>query len=117
VGDAPPVITLKVNGQRPHPPVVAVAGPTVLTLDVSAGSYAASVDWYWALSYNGTLYWVTPTGLSTTVARWYSAPPVAISNAILLNLTLPPASSITNVIFMVNGATLVSSDYITATRP
>ncbi len=112
-----PVITLKINGQHPSPPVVTVAGPTVLTLDVSPGSYTASVDWYWALSYNGTLYWVTSGGLSTTPAPWFTNPPVALTNVTLLNLNLPPASSMTNVIFMVNGGTTVSFDYITATRP
>ena len=89
----------------------------VLTLDVSPGSYAASVDWYWALHYNGTLSWVTSAGLSTTAAPWFSAPPVALANVTLLNLTLPPASSVTHFIFMVNGSTIVSFDYVSATRP
>lgn len=116
-GVSAPVITLKVNGQHPTPPVVPVSGPTLLTLDVSPGTYTASVDWYWALSYNGSLFWVTSGGISTTPAPWFSAPPVALTNVTLLNVTLPPASSLTNLIFMVNGTTTVSFDYITATRP
>jgi hypothetical protein len=97
--------------------VVPVTGPTQLTIDVSPGSYAASVDWYWALSYNGTLFWVTSTGLSTTMAPWFAAPPVTLTNVTLLNLNLPAASSMTSLIFMMNGATTVSFDYITARRP
>ena len=117
VNPARPVISLKINGQHPTPPVVTVRGPTRLTLDVSPGSYAAAVDWYWSLSYNGNFYWITSSGLSTTRALWFRAPPAALSDVTLLNFTLPPASQITSVIFMVDGATTVSFDYITATRP
>ena len=116
--DAPTVVTtLKINGQHPTPPTVTVTGPTLLTLDVSPGTYRAPVDWYWALYYNGTLYWVTSVGFSTTPAPWFQAPPVTLTNVTLLHFTLPPASSITNIVFMVNGTTTVSLDYITATRP
>jgi hypothetical protein len=94
-----------------------VSGPTQLTIDVSSSTFTAAVDWYWALSFNGSLFWVTSTGVSTTPAPWFHAPPVALTNVSLLNLTLPPASSLTNFVFMVNGTSLVSLDYITATRP
>jgi hypothetical protein len=116
-GQTLPVIGLKVNGQNPPSHVVTVSGPTLLTLDVSPGTITTAVDWYWALAYNGTLYWVTSGGVSTTPAPWFHGPPVPLSNVTLLNLTLPPASSITNVVFMVDGSTVLSSDYITATRP
>ncbi|MFI5042557.1 MAG: hypothetical protein ACHQNA_12045, partial [Acidimicrobiales bacterium] len=115
---ATPVITLEVNGQHPTPPVVTVGGPTLVTLDVSPTTYAVAVDWYWALRYNGTLYWVTSSStLSTTPASFRHSPPVPVTNATLLNFTLPPASTITNVVFMLNGTTVVASDFVTATRP
>jgi hypothetical protein len=117
VVDSLPVITLRINGLHPSPPTVTVAGPTRLTLDVSPGSYASPVDWYFALYYNGTLYWATPAGFSPTRAPWFSAAPVALGNVTLLNFTLPPASRITSVVFMMNGTTPVSADSITATRP
>lgn len=110
-------ITLKVNGQHPTPPTVTVTGPTLLTLDMSAGNLTTDVDWYWALYYNGTLYWVTPGGISTTQAPWFRAPPASLSNETLVDFTLPPASSITSILFLVNGTSIVSLDYITATRP
>jgi hypothetical protein len=117
VNAAAPVITLRINGQHPTPPVVTVAGPARLTLDVSPGSLAAPVDWYWAVYYNRTLYWVTSAGLSTTRAPWFTAPPKLLTDVTLLNVTLPPASQITSVVFMQNGAATVSADYVAATRP
>jgi len=44
-----------------------------------------------------------------------------LSNATLIDFTLPPASSITSILFLVNGflvdgTNIVSSDYVTATR-
>jgi len=114
---ATPVITLKVNGLHPTPPVVTVAGPTLVTLDVSPSTYSVPVDWYWAILFNGTLNWVTSGGLSTTAAPWFHSPPVTVTNATLLSFTLPPASSATNIVFMVNGTTVVASDFVTATRP
>lgn len=114
---ATPVITLKVNGQHPIPPTVPVTGPMLVTLDVSATTYSASVNWYWAIIFNGQLLWVTSTGLSVIPAPLLVAPPAPVPNATLLNITLPPASTMTNVFFMLNGGTVVDSDFITATRP
>ena len=117
VVSATPVITLRVNGQHPTPPVVTVSGPTLVTVDISPTTYTASVDWYWAIVLNGQIYWVTAAGLSTAPAPWFNNPPVEITNYTLLSLTLPPGSSMTNALFMLNGATAVSFDFITATRP
>jgi hypothetical protein len=97
--------------------VVTVSGPTLVTLDVSASSYPNAVDWYWAFVFNGSVSWVTSTGVSTTPAPLFHALPAAVSNATLLNLTLPPASTLSNIFFMVDGTTLVASDFVTATRP
>jgi hypothetical protein len=114
---ATPIITLKVNGLHPTPPVVPVVGPTLVTIDVSPTTYTATVDWYWAIIYNGTTLWVTSTGVSTVPAPWFTAPPTTLTNVTLLNLNLPPATDMTNVVFMLNGATNVGFDVITATRP
>lgn len=114
---ATPIITLKVNGLHPSPPVVPVVGPTLVTIDVPPTTYTAAVDWYWAIITNGQILWVTSTGVSTVPAPWFTAPPMTLTNVTLLNLTLPPATDMTNVVFMVNGATTVSFDVITASRP
>ena len=88
-----------------------------MTVDVSDSTYTAAVDWYWAIILNGQIYWVTSTGLSTTPAPWFNMAPVPLTSVTLLNLTLPPGTSMTNALFMLNGATNVSFDFITATRP
>ena len=117
VVSAVPIVTLKINGQHPTPPTVPVTGPTLLTLDVSASTFTTAVDWYWAIIFNGQVLWVTSTGLSTVPGRLINAPPAAVSNATLLNIALPPATTMTNVLFMVNGTAAVAADIITATRP
>src|SRR5581483_2686003 len=61
-----PVITLKVNGQHPTPPLVHTNGPALVTLDVGASMNTAPLTWYWAIVVNRALFWVTPGGLQTT---------------------------------------------------
>ena len=117
VVSATPVITLKVNGLHPTPPVVTVGGPTQVTIDVSPTTYSASVDWYWAIILNGQVYWVTSGGISPVPAPWFGSPPVVLNGFTLLNLTLPPTTTLTNVVFMLNGGSVVASDFVTATRP
>ena len=115
---AVPVVTLKVNGQHPNPPVVTTAGPMNLTLDIAPSAYTASLSWYWALIVNGQLLWVTSTGLSATPAPLAVAPPLALTNVTLLNTTLAKGLSVTSLFFMVDGsAALVAADFITTTRP
>ena len=63
---------------------------------------------------NGQLFWVTPGGLSTIPAPLLTAPPVVLTNLTLLNLNPPVGTSITSVFFLLNGATVVSSDVISA---
>jgi len=115
---ATPTISLKVNGQHPAPPVVTTSGPMTLTLDVGPSAYSASLSWYWALIVNNQVFYVTPTGLKTTPAPLAVAPPVALANATLLNITLPPATTVTSVFaFVDGGGSLVAFDAVAATRP
>jgi hypothetical protein len=117
VVSATPILTLKVNGQDPTPPVVPVAGLATVTLDVSPTTYTAAVDWYWAIIYNGQTIWVTSAGISVAPAPWFNSPPVAVTNYTLLNLNLASPTTMTNAVFMLNGGTTVAFDFITATRP
>jgi len=115
---ATPTVTLKVNGQHPTPPVVTTTGPMLLTLDISPSSLTAPVSWFWGLVVNNQLLWVTPTGLSTTPAPLAVAPPVAISNATLLNVNLSSGMQITTFFALVNGTgSVVAFDAIEAVRP
>ena len=90
----------------------------LLTLDISPSSFTAPVSWFWGLVVNNQLLWVTPTGLSTTPAPLAVAPPVAISNATLLNVTLAPGAQITTFFALVDGTgSAVAFDVIEAVRP
>jgi hypothetical protein len=113
-----PVLTLKVNGQHPSPPIVTTTGPMTLTLDLSASEYTAPLSWYWGLIVNNRLAWITASGLSATPAPLFVAPPVAIATAPLLNLTLPPATTLASVFLLVDeGGSAVAFDVVAATRP
>src|SRR5262249_6594766 len=115
---ATPTVTLKVNGQHPTPPVVTTTGPMLLTLDISPSSFTAPVSWFWGLIVNNQVLFVTPTGLSTTPAPLLTAPPVALSNATLLNTTLSPGAQLTTFFALVDGTgTVVAFDVIEAVRP
>lgn len=113
----PPTIRLKVNGQHPNPALVTTTGAYNLTLDVSASNYNAPVSWYWGFSIGGQVWWVTPTGLSVTPAPFTVAPPGSLTNAALLNTTLPAGTTLTSFVLFVDASgSVVASDVITARR-
>ena len=113
-----PVVSLKVNGQHPTPPIVTTGGPMLLTVDVSESAYTAPVSWYWALIVNGQTLWVTPSGLSPTQGPLTVAPPSAMAGATLLDVTLPAHTTVTSLFLLVDGTnTLVGGDLIVTTRP
>lgn len=106
-----PTVNLKVNGIDAA--TVNSTGPVLLTLDIAASTVTTPVDWYWALVYNGSVFWVTAGGLSSTPAPLLTAVPGALTDAPLLNLTLPAGSSLTNAFFLVSGGAVLSSDFTT----
>jgi hypothetical protein len=112
-----PTITLKVNGLHPTPPVVNTAGPYDLTITVAPTTLTAALDTYWALVVNGSLLWVTSTGVSTIPAPLMHGPAPVWTDLSLINVTLPHGVTLTSAFFMVNGGTVVSSDFITAVTP
>jgi hypothetical protein len=116
VVSATPTISLKVNGLHPTPPIVHTPGPYKLTLDISDSTYTPSVDWYWALIVNGSLYWVTSSGVSTVAAPLRSSPPVPLSTT-LIDTNLPTGTTLTSYFFMLNGSTVVAIDAVQATVP
>jgi hypothetical protein len=116
---APPAVTvtLKVNGVHPTPPVVTTSGPYNLTITIPPTTYSGAVDVYWALVVNGSLLWVTSTGLSTVAAPVFHGPVPVWTDLSLVNATLPSGTTITAAVLIVGGNALVSSDVITAQRP
>ncbi len=114
----PPTLTLKINGQHPNPQAVTTTGPMTLTLDISASAFTAPLTWYWGLVINNQLAWITGTGVSATPAPLLVAPPVAIANATLLDITLPLHTTLTSFFILVgDGGSPVLFDYVTAARP
>ena len=80
-----------------------------------AQARTGSLNWYWAQLFNNHLYWITSAGLSTTPAPLLQSPSIPLTDVILLDVTLPPGATATNVFLMLDGATIVSSDWITVT--
>ncbi|HEY7169705.1 MAG TPA: CARDB domain-containing protein [Vicinamibacterales bacterium] len=117
VVSATPILTLKINGQHPNPPVVSTTGPVALTLSISPTTYTAALDWYWAIVVNGAVSWITPGGLTSVPTPLAHQAPLVLTNASLANLTLPRGTTFTAAFFLVNGSTVVSSDFITAQVP
>lgn len=109
-----PILTLKVNGEHPDPPVVTTPGPVKLTLSLSPSSFTGTLDWYWVIVFNGQVFWVTGGGLSPTPAPLFSSPPIVLADVTLFDLTFPSGTTVTNGFFLVDGATVVASDVITA---
>jgi hypothetical protein len=114
---AVPTVTLKVNGLHPSPPVVNTAGPYALTITIPPTTLTATLDHYWGLVINGQLFWITSTGVSTTPAPFMHAPAPVWTDHPLITATLPHGVTITSVYFILNGSTVVSSDFITAVTP
>jgi CARDB/Cep192 domain 4/Bacterial pre-peptidase C-terminal domain len=108
-----PIVTLKVNGLHPTPPVVSTPGPMLLTLDISPSTWTTPADWYWAIVSGSTVLWVTPGGISTTPGKLVTAVPGTLTNVPLLDITLPSGTSLTNVFFLQSGTTTLSLDSIT----
>jgi hypothetical protein len=112
---AAPVITLKVNSQHPADRVVTSTGPLSLTLDLAPGGWTGgALDWYWALALNGNVYWVTGSGVSDVPAPFGVFAPFFAEGGVLFDTHLAPGTTLTTVLFAMDGDTLVSFDAITA---
>jgi hypothetical protein len=111
---AVPTVNLRINGLDGA--VVNTTGGMLLTLDIGPSTYAGNLDWYWTLTVGGTTVWVTLGGLSPVQTPLLTAVPGAttLTNATLLNITLPVGTVLGNGFQLRNGAAIVSQDSITA---
>jgi hypothetical protein len=111
---AVPTVDLRINGLDGAS--VDTTGTVQLTLDIGASTYASNLDWYWTLTAGGTTYWITLTGLTTIPAPLLTGVPgtTTLANATLLDMTLPPGTQLINAFYLINGATTIASDSITA---
>jgi hypothetical protein len=72
------------------------------------------MDWYYALVFNGSLFWITSAGVSVTPAPLLSGvPPADFSAITLFNSALPAGTTATFVLFQLEGATVRAVDFIT----
>jgi hypothetical protein len=108
-----PVLTLKINLQHPGTRVVPTSGPVRLTLDVLPSGWTGAFSWYWAIIIGGQPYWITARGLSVIPTPFATQIPTAVTEAVLLDSLFPPGTY-TNVLYLMEGSTLVSADWITA---
>ncbi len=106
-----PIVTLKVNGV--DAPIVTSTGPMNLTLSISPSTWTTSLAWYWSIAVGPTTVWVTSSGISATPAPLITAVPPALTDVTLLNIALPPGTSLTNTFLLVDGVTTIGSDSIT----
>ncbi len=106
-----PKVTIKINGRHRTPSdAVFTPGPIQVTLDISPTTYAQAVDWYLGIGINGQTLWITPGGITPTPAPLITAPPVALKDVPLFNLTLPVGATLSGVFGMVRGGALVAVD-------
>lgn len=108
---------LKINGQHPASDVVSTSGPLALTLDMTPGLWTQPLDLYFAIIADGSVTWITGTGVSATPALLASFTPFPLAGAGLISGGLLPGASITFVMFFAEGNTLVAYDFISGVVP
>ena len=109
-----PVITVKMNNLHPASRVATVDDDARFTIDVSPAGWTTPLDWYWGVLVNGTLSWVTPSGLSTTPAPLFHGAPVRQTDQYLMQLALPAGTSLTHVVFACDGTRIIAWDHMSA---
>ena len=108
-----PLITVKAGNQHPWNRTVFSGAFVRFSLDLSPSGSTADLDWYWAIVYELTVYWVTPAGLSLTPAPFSHGPAVTLNNQTLFVFGLGN-SMIKTAFFAVNGSDIVAIDHMTA---
>lgn len=109
-----PVLTLKIGNLHPASRVVYGGGGALLRLDVSPAGVTAPLDWYFAIRFEGTVSWITPSGLSPTPAPFAHMAPTLVSNARLFFTPFIGNTQTTFAIIATNGSTIFAVDHITS---
>jgi pimeloyl-ACP methyl ester carboxylesterase len=108
-------LRLKVNGQDPPSGAVGLSSRLRLSLDVIASGDGPAVDWYLAAIAGEQVVWFTAGGPSPTPAPAYAGPAVSVRDAVVVDSTLAPGSTVSFLVALVDGTQLVASDVVTAT--
>jgi hypothetical protein len=108
-------LLMKINGVRTPQGVVPVPpGPVQLTLDVVPGLFSEPLDFYFGVVVQGQLVWLTAGGLSTTPAPLSAFVPVTVQNASIVNTNLTSGATMTFVMLLARGSTVLAYDWIVA---
>jgi hypothetical protein len=70
--------------------------------------------WYFAIIYNGQLYWVGSNGLSITPVPLLVYPPVALQDLMLLNTSLAPGTNMSFLMFLADMSGIKAYDFVFA---
>jgi hypothetical protein len=111
----PASLRLKVNGQDPPSGLVGFSGRLRLSLDVVAPAGGPAVDWYLAAVAGGQVVWCTAGGPSATPAPAYTGAAGPVRDAVLADWSPAPGSTLSFLVVLVNGSTIVAADVVTAT--
>jgi hypothetical protein len=112
-----PSLLLRLNGDAGE--VVSVPpGPFELTLAGDDGDSVAPMDWYYAVIIGGTVQWLTPSGFSSGPTPLLTAvPPADFPDTVVWNTPFPSGTTVSFVLFLLEGGSLRALDYITAVVP
>ena len=92
-------------------------GGVSLTMDISPAGWTTPLDWYFAIVFEGNVFWVTPGGVASTPTPLAHTAPVLVSNVPLLFAPLNGNTETTFVIIATDGSSMISYDYITMIVP
>jgi hypothetical protein len=109
-----PSLLLRLNGDAGEVVRVPAGGPFEVTLAGDDGDSVAPMDWYYAAVVGGTVYWLTPGGFSLAATPLLAGvPPADFPDTAIWNTPLPPGTTITFVLFLLEGGSVRAVDYIT----
>jgi len=109
-----PSLLLRLNGDAGEVVRVPAGGPFEVTLAGDDGDSVAPMDWYYAAVVGGTVYWLTPGGFSLAATPLLSGvPPADFPDTAIWNTPLPTGTTITFVLFLLEGGSVRAVDYIT----
>ena len=109
-----PSLLLRLNGDAGEVVRVLAGGPFEVTLAGDDGDSVAPMDWYYAAVVGGTVYWLTPGGFSLAATPLLAGvPPADFPDTAIWNTPLPSGTTITFVLFLLEGGSVRAVDHIT----
>ena len=109
-----PTVQLRINGQHPPSNIVETDGPIQLRLDIVPGNGTRTLAWFFIVTIEQQMFFVTPDGGCTTnMEPLVISPPLPLQNVLLVDAEFPPGTEFTFGFFLV-GEDIIASDVISA---